>query len=423
MKKLLPISLGCAKNQIDLEYLLAKMTKSQFVLTDNFEDCDYILVNTCSFIQDAREESEAVIRKYESEGKLIIAGCYPQLEKIDVKKNHPSVKWFIGTEPHREASSLMKALHKNEFFFNLNPNDGEYLECSNRIAFGAFHTFVKLSEGCSRKCAYCSIPRIRGALRSREMTAVKKEIESLSKAGFKEFNLVSEDSSMYGREKNSSQSISNLIRFLRDNFKESIFRLLYVFPDKNIYEIIDLIAASDNFIKYIDIPFQHSSERVLKRMSRNQENALDVALYVKSKGLLLRSSVMVGFPGESEKDFNDLLEFIGCGLIDKLGIFMYSDEKNTKSFSLKGKVSERVKIERFNAIVKKQRIIAAGKMRNNIGKMKPAVFSRSENGLFIGRLIEDAPAVDSILISHAKKPLNKEINVKIKCVKNYTYFA
>jgi len=424
MKKILSISLGCVKNQIDLEYLLGDLINEGFSLTDDFSNCDYILLNTCSFIEDARKEAEAFIKEFRKTGKLIVTGCYPQKEKDYFRSKFKDIKWVIGTESQRNSLQLIDALKTNNSLFVMNDNSLKYRECGIRFTFNSFHTYIKISEGCSRRCSFCSIPDIRGFFRSRKKQNIMNEIINLSQKGFKEFNLVSEDSSLYGREIYKNYILNDLVKDISKTFINSLFRLLYVFPDKTIYSTIDSIAESESFIKYIDIPFQHVSKRVLKNMGRVQENPVRVADYVKSKSLILRSSVMVGYPQETEKDFLELIGFIDKDYIDKLGIFMYSDEKGTPSCCMKNKVEERVKIERFNELIKVYRKRAKKKMLSNIDKIKKCVFTKRENGIFVGRMIEDAPSIDSILISDKKNiKLNELMNIKIIGVRNYTYIA
>lgn len=424
MKKILPISLGCVKNQIDLEYLLGKLTKKGFVLTDDFQECDYILLNTCSFINDARRETEEMIEKFKSTGKLIVTGCYPQRVGEKFFEEFGAVKWVLGTEPQKHSAVLATSLKQGKEIHIVNDNPGKYHECRNRLAFDSFHTYIKLSEGCSRRCAFCAIPSIRGKIRSRKKNNIFSEINVLSKSGYKEFNLVSEDTSLYGRDIYSKYFLNDLIKDLSEKESDLLFRLLYVFPDKSVYSVIDSIKSSDKFIKYIDIPFQHVSNKILKNMGRAQENPIKVAEYAKAESLLLRSSVMVGFPGETERDFKMLADFIEKGYIDKLGIFIYSDEEETPAFEIKSKLPEKIKIERFNAIIKIYKKTAKKGMLANVGRVKDAVFTRRENNYFVGRLIEDAPIIDSSLISLNRKiKLNTIMKIKILGVKNYTYFA
>ncbi|MGE3062248.1 MAG: MiaB/RimO family radical SAM methylthiotransferase [bacterium] len=423
MKKILPISLGCVKNQVDLEYLLGRLSSEGYSFSNDFKECDYILINTCSFIEDARIETEELIERHINSGKLIVTGCYPQLENKSFNDKYRDVKWVLGTEPHINASKLVKSLEAETPLFLLNPNKSVYKECSQRVTVSRFHTYIKLSEGCSRRCAYCSIPNIRGALRSRSRVAVKQEISSLAQVGFSEFNLISEDSSMYGRDIYRKYSLSNLVKEISNEYENFYFRLLYVYPDKSVYDVIEAVASAKSFVKYIDIPFQHSSERLLKKMGRSGEDVRNVARFAKERGLILRSTVMVGFPGETDSDFKNLLEFISEGYVDKLGVFVYSDEKNTPAFKMKEKVQEKRKRERFNEVIKTYRKLAFENMKKNVGSIKQAVFYSFKGEYYVGRLMEDAPEIDSALLCKNKVDLNKVVEVKIRGVKNYTYYS
>lgn len=421
--KIFPISLGCVKNQVDLEYLMAKLVSSGFEIADREEESDCVLVNTCSFIADARNESEQAIRMRLKTGRLIVTGCYPQLDGRAFKRKFKGVMWTLGTEPQRESARLASALKNKRELFSLNPNGGSYSECRKRITFNRFHTYIKLSEGCSRKCAYCSIPAIRGRLRSRKKMNIMNEVSALSKLGFREFNLISEDSSMYGRDIYKNYGLPELISDLSSSFQSLYFRVLYAFPDKNIYRVIDSIAESENFIRYIDVPFQHSSGSLLPKMGRHGEDPRRVSAYARERGMIVRSSVMVGFPGETKSDADDLVDFVERGGVDKLGVFIYSDEKGTPAFSMKGKVSEKEKAERFNSVIKAYGRFAKRMMRMNVGKRKKAVFYGYERGFSVGRLLDDAPSVDSILYAKGRMKLNEIKPVTVKGVRNYSYIV
>ncbi|MEJ5306868.1 MAG: MiaB/RimO family radical SAM methylthiotransferase [candidate division WOR-3 bacterium] len=414
-----PLTLGCSKNQVDLEYLLGELTKEGHSIVGDIDRADFVLINTCSFIHDARVESERIAKKFSKTKKVILLGCYVQMFKERVFKIFPNINLFIGTESGQFNDFILENLNTKKKLIMLNENKTIFYS-SKRYPLNRFHTYIKISEGCLRKCSFCKIPSIRGTLRSKRIEEILKEVENFSKKGFKEFELISEDSSVYGIDLYKKRMILKLIENLNKNFPDRLFRLLYVYPDSAINDIVFAIKEAKSFIKYIDVPFQHVSNDVLKSMKRDNIDVLEISSMIKKTGLILRSSFIVGFPHEKEKDFQILKDFIKRGYIDKLGLFLYSDENE----EIEDTIDFSKKVERFNRLINVNKKIAMKKMRNKVGQYKDVVFYYSDDEYTYGRLIEDAPDIDDVVVSKNRDIEKfKIIKLKITDVKNYTYFC
>lgn len=414
-----PLTLGCSKNQVDIEHLLGELTKKGHFIVGDIETADYVLINTCSFIQDARIESEKIAKKISKEKKVILLGCYVQMFQEKVFKIFPNIDIFVGTESGQFKDFILENLNTKKKIIKLNENTKVFYS-SERYPLNRFHTYIKISEGCFRKCSFCNIPKIRGTLRSKKIEQILKEVENFSKKGFQEFEIVSEDTSLYGIDIYKKRMILKLIEKLDKNFPDRLFRLLYVYPDKMINDIVFGIKEANSFIKYIDVPFQHVSYDILKSMGRENVDVYQISLQIKKVGLTLRSSFIVGFPQEREKDFIMLKEFIKKGYIDKLGLFIYSNENER----FVDRVDYIKKVERFNSLINVNRKLIIKKMKKRIGKYQNVVFYDCDGDYSYGRLIEDAPDIDDIVISKDRDVEKfKILKVKIKDVKNYTYFC
>ncbi|MEO0288440.1 MAG: MiaB/RimO family radical SAM methylthiotransferase [candidate division WOR-3 bacterium] len=414
-----PLTLGCSKNQVDIEYLLGELKKEGHLIVGDINTADFVLINTCSFINDARIESEKIAKKISKTKKVILLGCYVQMFKEKVFKIFPEINLFIGTESGQFKDFILENLDSKKKLIKLNGNKKIFFS-SERYPLNRFHTYIKISEGCFRKCSFCKIPSIRGTLRSKKIDEILKEVENFSKKGFQEFELISEDSSLYGVDLYKKRMILRLIEKLDKNFPDRLFRLLYVYPDNFIKDIVFAIKESKSFIKYIDVPFQHVSHDVLKFMRRETVDVFEISNMIKKTGLILRSSFIVGFPQEREQDFQMLKDFIKRGYIDKLGLFLYSNENE----DLGDSVDFSKKVERFNKLINVNKKITIKKMKGKIGKYKNVVFYYSDNEYTYGRLIEDAPDIDDIVVTKNNVIEKFQIlKVKIKNVKGYTYFC
>ena len=422
--KYFPITLGCVKNQIDMEYMCGELNTKKWIMVYNPESADVIIINTCSFINDAKEESLNMILEMLEIKPVIVTGCLPQAYGEKLQSLIPEVCVFTGTESAQFADRIDISFRKKDRIILLNRNSKEYKEQKRQFVFGGFHTYIKLSEGCDRTCSYCIIPKIRGPYRSRSMNSIIDEIGLLYKKGFREFNLVSEDSSLYGSDNYKKKKLLKLLEAIEKiGFNDAYFRLLYYYPDREIYNIVDFISESKSFIKYIDIPFQHVSSKILRSMKRDIIDPRKICNYIKKKGLIVRSSLMTGFPGEMLSDYIDLKHFIKDGYIDKIGIFIFSPEEGTGAFKMK-QISKRTALRRYETLKNISENIMEMKMRERIGETVKAIINISEKDISYGRLIEDMQDTDMELIVNAGNlPLFKELSIKIKNVESMTYIG
>ncbi|MFO8061594.1 MAG: MiaB/RimO family radical SAM methylthiotransferase [bacterium] len=417
-----PLSLGCVKNQTDFEYLAGALSRYNWSMTEDPSSADVIIINTCSFIEDAREESIEEIFTFVSEKPVIVTGCLFQ-RYPGITEEIPEVKIFAGIEPARFAGDIDSAFRNNEAV-SLIESDTVYCEQEKREPFSRYHTYIKISEGCDRRCSFCAIPSIRGRYRSRETGNIIKEVRRLYSEGFREFNLISEDTSLYGSDSGKTD-ITGLIRKLNEIGLEGIwFRLLYVYPGHNIEDIVKAIADSEHFINYIDVPFQHVSSRILKLMNRQPVDVPGISRMIKDKGLTLRSTLMTGFPTETEGEFNAMADFVAQSYIDKLGLFRYCDEENTPAEQLEGKIDNNIKNRRLETLLDIQEEIAYENMMKNKGRIVRAVFHEKAGESYMGRLLEDMYETDELLLSRSEGiVLHRPVDIRITDIDNMAYIG
>ena len=416
-----PISLGCVKNQVDLEYLTHELYSFNWIPVHDPEDCDVIIINTCAFINDAKEESINMIFEMIPHKPVIVTGCLSQLFKEKLKTLIPEVNIFAGTESAIFAEQMNDAFRANKRIVMINPNHHIYREFKCRTPYNRYHAYIKISEGCDRQCSYCIIPDIRGQFRSRNEEDIIREIEELYKMGIREFEIVSEDTSLYGVD-TGGRNLQSLLSSLDNlNLNNINFRLLYLYPDEHIRGIADFIADSKHFIRYLDVPFQHTSSTVLKNMQRVNINVREISAYIRERGIILRTSLMCGFPGETKNDYLDMKNYIENDYADRLGLFAYSGEDGAHSSQMKEQISNNSKSARLRELQKTVDLSMQRKMQLNLNAVKTAVFYYQDKGLYVGRLTEDMPDIDFECVSDNIMPLYECVNVKIIGCMDYIY--
>ncbi|GAB4289032.1 MAG: 30S ribosomal protein S12 methylthiotransferase RimO [Marinilabiliales bacterium] len=417
------ITLGCSKNLVDSEYLLHKLKNAGFdVYHDSNEtDFDYVLINTCGFIGDAKEESIEMILNYAEEKqngnikKLIVFGCLSQRYSKELINEIPEADAFFGAY---DQNNILK-------YLNLKPD-----KTNNRFLTTPQHfAYLKLSEGCDRTCSFCAIPLIKGKYKSRNIDDVIKEATLLAKQNVKELILIAQDLTYYGIDLYKKPVINKIVNELSLIDGIEWIRLHYTYPVNFPESLIDEIASNDKVCKYLDIPVQHISDNILKRMRRNITKKETIKLLEKIKNKIpdisLRTTLMVGFPGESSNDFNELKEFVKDFQFDRLGVFQYSHEEDTYAYlNYKDDIPESIKCARHNEIMKIQEKISFNKNTNRIGNTYKVLVDRKEGDYFIGRTQYDSPEVDNEVIIKANSVKTGEFyNVIITDAEAYDLFG
>ncbi len=415
------ISLGCDKNLVDSEEMLGLLNESGYSFVDSAEDADVIVVNTCAFINDAKEESiNSIIEmgEYKKAGSckaLIVTGCLAERYKDEFEKLLPEVDAIVGTNSFTSIvdaiqsclNSENKTLHK---YFN-SLDFIERYDDNQVVTTGGYYAYLKIAEGCSKHCTYCAIPFIRGDYRSVPFEKLIKRAEALANKGVKELILVAQESTMYGTDLYGKKELPRLLSEISKIDGIQWIRLLYSYPEEINDELIQEIKNNKKVCHYIDMPIQHSSDDILKKMGRRTSNAELVDIIGKLRkeipDIVLRTSIIVGFPGESEDDFNNLLGFVKDMKFERLGAFSYSQEEDTAAAAFPNQIDDEVKAERFDKLMSLQQEISAEYLKSLIGKtLKVMVEGKLvDEDVYIGRSYMDAPGVDGNVFINCESDL------------------
>jgi ribosomal protein S12 methylthiotransferase len=410
-QKISIVSLGCARNLVDSEVMAGFLQQSQYTMVEQPADADVVIVNTCGFIGAAKEESiDTIIEigRLKEEGnlkRLVVAGCLSQRYPDELARELPEVDLFIGTG---EVPRVAEILREHE----ANRGRRQYVGIPSYIydhatprlrSTPSYTAFVKVSEGCDHKCAFCIIPQLRGPHRSRSIESVITEVSLLAERGVKEINLIAQDLTAYGRDRKDGTMLHGLLNEMAQIPDLVWIRLLYAYPNFLEKPLLDVIRDSDKICKYVDIPFQHISRSLLRRMRRGKSGS-EVREAVKQlreaiPALTLRTSLIVGFPGETEADFQELLNFVEETKFDRLGIFKYSEEEGTAAAKLDGKVSEEEKENRWQELMEVQAEISRKKNEALIGSIERVMIDGTDrdSGKLAGRTQAHAPEVDGFV--------------------------
>jgi ribosomal protein S12 methylthiotransferase len=388
------ISLGCPKNLVESEYIASRLEHEGHVLS---EDCDTVIINTCAFISDAARESiETVLHEAKEKDKtgrkLVVTGCLVERYREKLARLLPEVDLFTGRGTYHEIEKLIE---KTGYFFRDTPFHEAY---PRKILTSKPSAYLKIQEGCNNRCTYCTVPDIRGNLQSRTIADIKAEFIYLLENGYREINIVGQDITSYGKDGDL-----NLKTLLRDMLKikgDYFLRLLYMHPKGIDDELIDLIGRSERIIPYLDIPIQHSEDKILSLMGRgytlNKLEGLFQRIKDRLPDVTLRTTVIVGFPGESEDDFAGLCDFIKKEEFDMLGAFTYSKEEGTPAFRFKGHVRKNVKQKRYNMIMEIQKDISKQRLQRLVGTKAVVIVEGYEKPYMVGRILTQAPDIDGI---------------------------
>lgn len=419
------ISLGCPKNQVDGEALLAKLAAAGYKIVNEIENSDVMIVNTCGFIEDAKREAIDTIlevAQYKEAGvisALVVTGCLAERYQDEILKEMPEVDAVIGIGANADIVKVCdKALcgiqtsnYPNKCYL---PIDDERV-----LSTPSHWAYLKIAEGCDNRCSYCAIPGIRGKFRSRKIESVVDEAKSLVNRGVKEIILVAQDTTKYGQDLYGEYSLDKLLKELVKIDGLEWIRLFYCYPQRITDSLIEVIANEDKVCKYIDIPLQHSDTTVLKNMNRvgdgNDYRALLDKMRKAIPDLALRTTFMVGFPGETDEQFENLCDFVKDMKFDKMGCFTFSPEEDTPAFDMDNQIDEDVKKRRQEVLMNAQYSITEASNKNRVGNVYKVIIDSFADGKYTGRSYMDSPEIDSGIIFTSNKKLNigDFVNVKI----------
>jgi ribosomal protein S12 methylthiotransferase len=409
--KLLCVSLGCDKNLVDTEMMLGLLNKDGYTFTDDEYEADVIVINTCCFIGDAKEESvntilELAQRKADGKCKaLIVTGCLAQRYKQEIIDEIPEVDGIIGTSTYDEISHVLsEALGGNEHVQRFHDLDGiPEMETERILTTGGHYAFLKIAEGCDKHCTYCIIPSLRGNYRSVPMERLIKEAKGLAEKGVKELILVAQETTLYGVDLYGEKSLPKLLKGLCRIPGIQWIRIQYCYPEEITDELIQTIKEEEKVCKYLDLPIQHASDRILKRMGRRTTKAQLQEIVEKLRreipDMALRTTLISGFPGETQEDHEELMEFVDEMEFQRLGVFAYSAEEDTPAAEFPDQVLQEVKEERRDAIMELQQEISYDFSKSMIGKTLEVMIEGkvADENAYVGRTYMDGPGVDGMI--------------------------
>lgn len=416
--KILCISLGCDKNLVDTEMMLGLLNRDGHTFTDDEQDADIIVINTCCFINDAKEESVNTIlemAELKKDGRLkalIVTGCMAERYKEEILQEIPEVDAILGTSTYDEISNVLnKALAGEHVSCFHDLSALPQVEDTRIVTTGGHYAFLKIAEGCNKRCTYCIIPSLRGPYRSVPMERLIKQAESLASQGVKELILVAQETTLYGVDLYGEKSLPRLLKALSAVSGINWIRIQYCYPEEVTEELIQVMKTEEKVCHYLDIPIQHASDSVLKRMGRRTTKAelteRIVRLRQEIPDIVLRTTLISGFPGETKEDHEELMAFVDEMEFDRLGVFAYSAEEDTPAAGYLDQVPQEIKEERRDAIMELQQEIAFDKCESMKGRVLEVMIEGkvADENAFVGRTYMDAPNVDGLIFVNGDEPL------------------
>lgn len=423
------ISLGCSKNLVDAEHMLGFLQEKGFSLVSRIEEAEIAIVNTCAFVQGAVEESidtilETAKRKEKGDlKKLYVVGCFVQRYGYKLRKEIPEVDGWIGTGEIHRIADILEGKGEDLPAFLIGKPTFLADQGTPRVQLTPFYSaYLKIAEGCSHGCTYCTIPRLRGPFRSRGLESLAIEAEGMVARGVREINLVAQDTTMYGRDLESRVRLEDLLERLLKVQGLSWIRILYSYPSRISDRLLDLIASEEKICPYLDVPLQHVNREVLRAMGRPPEGEAPAQLIERIRAKIprvgLRTTLMVGFPGETDEAFKELYDFVSLARLDHLGVFIFSPERGTPAARLSRRVDERVAQERLDEIMRLQAEISRNKHQGLIGQVVSVLIegmSDETDLLLKGRMATMAPDVDGqVLINKGEGAVGEIVPVLIR---------
>ena len=423
------VSLGCAKNRVDTEEMLSLLSQEGYELTEKAEDAEVLVVNTCGFITSAKEESiDAIFEmaQYKQTGKcraLVVTGCLAQRYGEDLMREIPQIDVLSGvTQYDTLAEAIGIALEKGERRMNTERKTA-FLHCGRVLTTPKYTAYVRIGEGCDNRCAFCAIPLIRGRHHSRDMEDILGEMKGLSGQGVKEQILIAQDTTGWGRDLGPERLKDLLRRAALEVEGLEWLRVLYCYPDGTDKALIDEMAAHENICRYLDLPLQHASKRILKAMRRRGDidQVREVLSYARSLGFALRTTFIVGFPGETEEDFEELMAFCRDMRFDRMGAFTFSPEEDTAAALMDGQIPEEEKKRRLDLLMSQQAGISRERNEARVGTVCRVLVTGRQGGLYTGRSAWEAPDADGIIRFEAKQALKPGDFVDVRLTKAEPY--
>ena len=425
MSKVGLISLGCPKNQVDAELMLARLADAGFEISNQAEGCDIVIVNTCGFIEDAKKEAienilEMIALKNEGLlGHIIISGCLAERYAEEVAKEFPEADGVIGIGANGDIVEICERILGKDEVTVFPPKSCMPLEGDRILTTPSHWAYLKIADGCSNCCSYCAIPLIRGPFRSRPMESILEEARSLCASGVKEIVLIAQDTTRYGEDLCGKPMLAKLLQKLCE-IDFARIRVYYCYPDRITDELIAVMRDNEKIVHYLDLPLQHASGKVLKAMNRRGDKESLTALLTKIRreipDIVLRTTFICGFPGESEEDFAELCDFVKEIGFERMGAFAYSPEENTPAATMENQIDERIKARRLEVLMNTQYNIVSEKNRSYISKVFEVMTDSfdEESCLYFGRSYMDAPEIDTGVYFAAQRELHAGELVKVE---------
>lgn len=426
------VSLGCDKNRVDSEIILGKMS-TEYEITNNPKNADIIIVNTCGFIESAKQESidtilEMADYKVNYNCKLLIAtGCLTQRYGEELSKLIPEIDIMLGVNDYNKINELItEFIEGNKLALELlNFSDENINEGKRILTTQKESAYIRIAEGCNNFCTYCIIPKIRGKFRSRKMENIINEAKDLSESGVKEIILIAQDTTLYGSDIYGNKSLHLLIKELAKIEGIKWIRILYCYPEEIYDELIEEMAVNDKVVKYLDLPIQHISDNILKLMGRktSKQDIINKINKIREKisDVILRTTFIVGFPKETEEDFKEIIDFLKEYKLEKVGVFTYSQEENTPAAKMDGQIEEDVKNRRAEELMVVQKEVSEKTNKLKIGKLYDILVEGYNGEYYYGRSYEMAPEIDANVLFKSPKSVKAGEFVKVKIVDNMDY--
>ena len=428
------ISLGCSKNLVDTEVMLRTLYDAGFEITPDETEAEIIVINTCGFIESAKQESienildAAKLKEWGKCRHIVVTGCLAERYRDEIMQEMPEVDAIIGVGSLEDITEACSAVLRGEKYSSFKDKETSRLGGERILTTDEHTAYLKIAEGCDNKCTYCAIPMIRGRLRSRPIEDIVKEAQDLEAMGVKELNLIAQDTSRYGLDLYGEYSLAKLVRAITEATSIPWIRLLYCYPDKITDELIEELANNPRLVKYMDIPIQHISDKILGAMNRHggKELIRDAVRRLREgvPGIVLRSTAMVGFPGETEEDFCELCEFIKEARFDRFGAFTYSAEEGTLAAEFDGQIDEQIKQDRYDVLMQTQLTVAEELGAAKVGSVQTVLCDGYDTvaEVYYGRSYADAPDVDGkVYFTSPRRKINTGAFVQVKITEAMDY--